>query len=51
MGFPETFAIGMRKQDTKLKQRLDQALDELRRDGTIARLSQKWFKQDLTVNP
>lgn len=47
----ETFAIGMRKQDTKLKQRLDQALDELRRDGTIARLSQKWFKQDLTVKP
>ena len=47
----ETFAIGMRKQDTKLKRRIDTALNELREDGTIARLSQKWFKQDLTITP
>ncbi|WP_125606164.1 amino acid ABC transporter substrate-binding protein [Lapidilactobacillus bayanensis] len=51
-GFPEeTFAVGLRKSDVKLRQRLNQALTELYQDGTIARLSQKWFKEDLSLNP
>ncbi|WP_125766582.1 amino acid ABC transporter substrate-binding protein [Lapidilactobacillus wuchangensis] len=49
-GYPEeTFAIGMRKQDTKLRRRINQALVELTNDGTVSRLSQKWFQQDLAI--
>lgn len=49
-GYPEeTFAIGMRKQDKKLRQRINQALVELTNDGTVSRLSQKWFQQDLAI--
>ncbi len=49
-GYPEeTFAIGMRKQDRQLKQRINQALVALTRDGTVSKLSQKWFQQDLAI--
>lgn len=51
-GFPEeTFAVGLRKSDVKLRRRLNQALTELYQDGTIAKLSQKWFKEDLSIQP
>ncbi|WP_261805726.1 amino acid ABC transporter substrate-binding protein [Lapidilactobacillus luobeiensis] len=49
-GYPaETFAIGLRQSDTKLRQRLNAALAKLSRNGTISRLSEKWFKQDLAI--
>lgn len=45
--FPEeTYAVGLRKSDKKLRRRLNQALTELRQDGTIQQLSEKWFKED-----
>ncbi|MCD2256489.1 amino acid ABC transporter substrate-binding protein [Agrilactobacillus fermenti] len=45
----EHFAVGMRKKDKLLKKHLDKALVELYQDGTIKRISEKWFGQDDTV--
>jgi octopine/nopaline transport system substrate-binding protein len=41
--------IGMRKDATDLLAKVDQALCELKADGTIAELSTKWFGRDMTM--
>lgn len=41
--FGEGIAFGLRKKDTDLKQRLDAAIQELKNDGTIGKLSEKYF--------
>lgn len=41
-------ALGFRKADTDLKARFDAALKDAIADGTVKRLSEKWFKVDLT---
>lgn len=45
----EHFAVGMRKNDKKLKAKIDGALEELSKDGTIKKISLKWFGTDETV--
>ncbi|MFD1671127.1 amino acid ABC transporter substrate-binding protein [Agrilactobacillus yilanensis] len=45
----EHFAVGMRKSDTELKAKIDGALKELYEDGTIQKISQKWFGANETV--
>ncbi|KRM72499.1 amino acid ABC transporter substrate-binding protein [Lacticaseibacillus brantae] len=45
--FPaETFAVGLRKSDTVLRQKINQALAALQKNGTTARLQKKWFGQN-----
>jgi octopine/nopaline transport system substrate-binding protein len=39
--------IGLRQEDTDLKKAFDEAIQAARKDGTIARLSMKWFKIDV----
>jgi octopine/nopaline transport system substrate-binding protein len=39
---------GLRKEDTKLKDMLNKAIDEAIADGTIKRISEKWVKTDVT---
>lgn len=39
----EEYGIGMRKQDKKLLEAIDKALDEIKADGTYDKLYQKWF--------
>lgn len=41
--------VGLRKTETDLKRLFDMAIDEARKDGTVARISQKWFGYDVTV--
>lgn len=41
-------AIGLRKGDAELKEMLDKALNSLAEDGTLKRLSLKWFEIDIT---
>jgi octopine/nopaline transport system substrate-binding protein len=41
-------ALGFRKADADLKARFDAALKNAIADGTVKRLSEKWFKVDLT---
>lgn len=44
-----TYAVAVRRNDSRLRNRLQKALNAMRKDGTAARLSRKWFGQDLTV--
>jgi octopine/nopaline transport system substrate-binding protein len=46
--FGEGEALGFRKQDADLKARFDAALKDALADGTVKKLSEKWFKVDLT---
>ena len=41
-------AVGLRKEDTDLKQAFDAAINSAIADGTIKKLSEKWFKIDMT---
>jgi octopine/nopaline transport system substrate-binding protein len=41
-------AVGLRKEDTELKAMLDKAIQSAIDDGTVQKLTQKWFKIDMT---
>ncbi|MTJ83829.1 MAG: cystine ABC transporter substrate-binding protein [Telmatospirillum sp.] len=41
-------AIALRRDQDALRGAIDRALEELRADGTLARLSEKWFASDVT---
>ena len=41
-------AVGMRKDDTELKKSFDEAIQAAIKDGTVKKLSEKWFKIDTT---
>ena len=40
---PEQFAVGMRKSDHVLREKINAGLKALKADGTIAKLQKKWF--------
>ena len=40
--------VGLRKRDTDLKDLFNQAIGEAQADGTLKRLSLKWFKADIS---
>lgn len=42
------FGIGFRKDDTALKDEVQKALDEMKKDGSSAKISEKWFGKDIT---
>lgn len=42
----EPMGIGLRKEDKDLKDAIDKALKELKEDGTLSKLSVKWFGYD-----
>ncbi|SKA26268.1 transporter substrate-binding domain-containing protein [Consotaella salsifontis] len=42
-------SIGLRKGDDDLKAMFDKAIEEAKNDGTIKKLSEKWFGFDVTV--
>ncbi len=45
----EDYVIGFRKADDKLKAKVEGALKEMAADGTMTKISQKWFEKDVTV--
>ena len=45
----EEYAIGFRKNDIALKDAVDNALLEMAKDGTLAKIAEKWFGADITV--
>lgn len=47
-GKPESNAIPFRKGSPKFKAAIDKALDELKKDGTYARISTQWFERDVS---
>lgn len=44
----EVYSIGLRKGDETLKEKLNNALLELKKDGTMEEISKKWFGEDIT---
>jgi polar amino acid transport system substrate-binding protein len=46
---PEVFGVGFRKGDLALRDAVQGALEAMAKDGTIARLTTKWFGQDISV--
>lgn len=45
----EEYGIGMRKDDTKLQEALNKALEEVIADGKAAEISNKWFGEDIVL--
>lgn len=45
----EQYGIGMRKEDKMLQDKLNETLKQMSADGTMAKISQKWFGEDITV--
>ncbi|KAF1045742.1 amino acid ABC transporter substrate-binding protein [Xylophilus sp.] len=43
----EEYGVGVRKDDTVLLGRLDQALADLKKDGTAAKIANQWFGKDI----
>ncbi|MFA5489146.1 MAG: transporter substrate-binding domain-containing protein [Candidimonas sp.] len=41
-------ALGFRKSDDDLRRKFDEAIEAALADGTLSRLSEKWFKVDIT---
>ncbi len=48
VGPVSTFGIGFRKDDTALKDEVQKVLNEMKADGTTAKISEKWFGKDIT---
>lgn len=45
----QPMGVGVRKADTSFKEELDKTLDQMKADGTTAKLSKKWFGKDLFI--
>lgn len=45
----ETYAVGIRKGDTKFVDEFNKALDETINDGSASEVSKKWFGEDIIV--
>ena len=46
---PEEYGIGFRKGDDKLTAEVEKTLEEMAADGTVAKISEKWFGTDISV--
>lgn len=46
----EPFGVAFRKDDNDLRKKVQQTLDKMVKDGAMAKISRKWFAEDLT-NP
>ena len=45
----EEYAIGFKKGNTELCEKVQQTLEEMAADGTMAEISKKWFGEDITT--
>ena len=43
----EEYGVGVRKDDTELLARIQKAMDEMKQDGSAARISTEWFGTDI----
>lgn len=42
------FGIGFRKDDQKLRDEVQKVMNEMKQDGTMAKISEQWFGKDIT---
>ena len=47
LGEVGTYGIGFRKDDTELRDKVQKILDEMKKDGTSAKISKQWFGADI----
>ena len=45
----EQYAVGFKLGNTELRDEVQNALDEMAADGTVAEISNKWFGEDVTI--
>lgn len=45
----EKYAVGFKKGNTELRDKVNEALKEMAADGTMAEISEKWFGKDITT--
>ncbi|WP_024614451.1 amino acid ABC transporter substrate-binding protein [Clostridium sp. Ade.TY] len=45
----EDFAVGIRKDDKKLQEEINNGLKEVIKDGTASKISEKWFGKDIIL--
>lgn len=43
----EEYGVGLRKDDTQLLEKIQKALDDMKKDGKAAEISQKWFGENI----
>lgn len=48
IGTVSQFGIAFRKDDQKLRNEVQKVFDEMKTDGTVAKISEKWFAKDIT---
>lgn len=48
IGTVSQFGIAFRKDDQKLRDEVQKVFDEMKADGTVAKVSEKWFAKDIT---
>lgn len=46
----EEYGVGIRKGDAETVEAINNAFEEIKRDGKMAEISQKWFGEDITDN-
>lgn len=46
---PENYGVGFRKGDLSLRDAVQQTLEAMAKDGTLATITTKWFGQDISV--
>ncbi|MBQ7158554.1 MAG: amino acid ABC transporter substrate-binding protein [Treponema sp.] len=46
---PENYGVAFRKNDIKLTDAVQKTLEEMKADGTVEKISTKWFGSDITV--
>lgn len=50
VGYPAVpIGVGLRKDDTALKEKLDKVLEEMHQDGTSKKISEQWFGMDVSM--
>jgi len=45
----EEYGVGFLKENTQLRDKVQAALEEMAKDGTLAEISTKWFGEDITI--
>ena len=48
VGPVSTFGIGFRKEDQQLRDDVQKVMNEMQQDGTMGKISEKWFGKDIT---
>jgi len=49
IAYKEDYAIGFRKGDTELRDKIQEILGDMKKDGALAEISQKWFGKEVTI--